>query len=87
MAKSKIRNTGNLEQYASKGTLVFSGSLLVLSVSLNNAGLGKIVDAYSQSIVHNIESKQSCDSSLEDRLVLVESLAHKSSKQDADKIK
>lgn len=91
MAKKIKPFTSGVEQYASKSVLVFSGSLLVLSVSLNNAGLGKIVDAYSKSIVHKIESQQQCKNhsiehpaldEIEERLKAVELLAHKSTKKE-----
>jgi len=45
-----------LDQYASKWVLTLSGSLLVLSVAFNNVGIGKILDAYAQSIINDIKS-------------------------------
>jgi len=51
----------SLDQYAAKPVLVLSGSLLVLSVALNNIGLGDIVDAYAKSIVINLENSKKCD--------------------------
>jgi len=72
------KNTAGVEQYASKGILIFSGSLLVLSVSLNNAGFGKVVDAYAQAIVYRIEHTQQCELDLNKRLIEVERKSHES---------
>ena len=68
----------NLDQYAAKPVLILSGSLLVLSVALNNAGLGQVVDAYAKSIVMELENKQRCNIELDSRLKKVEKLAHES---------
>lgn len=84
--KSAIRK--NIESYASHGVLVFSGSLMVLSITFNNIGLGKIIDAYSQQMIAEIEHKNECIApvdytlqieSLHQRLKDVELLAHQSS--------
>jgi len=45
------------ESFAWKPVVMFSASLLVLSVSLNNAGFKSIIDAWSASIVAGIEQK------------------------------
>lgn len=47
-----------LEKYAAKPVLIFSGSILVLSIALNNVGFKEVVDAYAKSIVASIENKQ-----------------------------
>lgn len=78
MKKKKQRS--KLEDYAAKPVLVFSGSLLVLSVALNNIGFKEVVDAYAKSIVHKLEDNKSCNIELNSRLELVESLAHKGGK-------
>ncbi len=44
-----------LEQYAAKPVLIFSGSILVLSVALNNIGFKEVIDAWAKSIAANIE--------------------------------
>ena len=79
MKKQKRRTT--LEDYAAKPVLIFSGSILVLSVALNNIGFKEVIDAYAQSIVHNLENKEcKIDSkyiTLDKRLKEVEKLAHK----------
>lgn len=79
MKKQKRRTT--LEDYAAKPVLIFSGSILVLSVALNNIGFKEVIDAYAQSIVHNLESKEcKIDNkyiTLDKRLKEVEKLAHK----------
>jgi len=82
----KKRPASGLEQYASKGALVFSGSLLVISVALNNVGFKEVIDAWSASIVANIESKPNKElelrlNQLEHRLEEVEKLAHTSGEQ------
>jgi len=79
----KKRPATGLEQYASKGVLVFSGSLLVVSVALNNVGFKEVIDAWSASIVAGIESKPNKVlelrlNQLEHRLEEVEKLAHTS---------
>ena len=69
----------NLEGYAAKPVLIFSGSLLVLSVALNNIGFKEVVDAYAQSIVHSLEVKE-CkipDNKLELRIKELEKHSHK----------
>jgi hypothetical protein len=54
--KSTIRKS--IESYANHSVLVFSGSLMVLSITFNNIGLGKIIDAYAQQMVAEIEHKK-----------------------------
>ena len=88
--KSTIRKS--IESYASHSVLVFSGSLMVLSITFNNIGLGKIIDAYAQQMVADIERKdreytlpaisQQCiyPDDLMDRVIHLEELSHKSSK-------
>ena len=81
MKKQKRRTT--LEDYAAKPVLVFSGSILVLSVALNNIGFKEVIDAYAKSIVHNLEKKEckvdnSYITGLDNRLKEVETVAHKS---------
>jgi len=49
--------TDKPESLAWKPIVMFSASLLVLSVSLNNAGFKTVVDAWAKSIVANIENK------------------------------
>lgn len=79
MAKS--RNVSGVESYASRGALVFSGSLMVISIAFNNIGLGKIIDAYSQSIIAEIKTKENqCSVDIERRLKQVELLSHKNAK-------
>ena len=46
----------SIESYAAKPVLVFSGSLLVLSIALNNIGFKVVIDAWAQSIAQGIES-------------------------------
>jgi aromatic ring-opening dioxygenase LigB subunit len=53
MKKQKTK----LEDYAAKPVLILSGSLLVLSIALNNIGFKEVVDAYAKLIVSNIENK------------------------------
>ena len=86
---SKKRKRTKLEDYAAKPVLVFSGSLLVLSVALNNIGFKEVVDAYAKSIVYKLENKKECKSSsnlklrfneLSHRVEAVEKLAHKGDK-------
>jgi hypothetical protein len=85
--KKEDQLTG-LERFATHRTLVFSGSLLVLSVTFNNVGIGKIIDAYSQQMVANIKTDKSCEIEVNNavneqikafngRLTHVEALAHK----------
>ena len=88
--KSVIRKS--IESYASHSVLVFSGSLMVLSITFNNIGLGKIIDAYAQQMVAEIEHKerasiipvtsQQCiyPDDLMDRITHLEELSHRSSK-------
>ena len=57
MKKPKRQKT-KLEDYAAKPVLILSGSLLVLSVALNNIGFKEVVDAYAKSIVASIEQKE-----------------------------
>jgi len=59
MKKKKQRS--KLEDYAAKPVLVFSGSLLVLSVALNNIGFKEVVDAYAKSIVYKLEANKECN--------------------------
>ena len=47
-----------LEQYASKWALTLAGSILVLSVAFNNVGIGKVLDAYAQSIIVDMENNK-----------------------------
>lgn len=77
MAKRQLKG---LEQYAAKSVLVLSGSLLVLSVAINNIGFKPIIDAYAQSIVMNLENEKSCNipSVINKRLEALEEVAHKS---------
>lgn len=51
--------TKGLEQYAAKPVLVLSGSLLILSIALNNIGfrLDKVMEAWSISIVEATKAK------------------------------
>ncbi len=67
-----------LEDYAAKPVLILSGSLLVLSIALNNIGFKEVVDAYAKSIVAGIENNQ-CDGKVNDRLTQLEIHAHKPS--------
>ncbi len=71
-----------LEQYAAKPVLVFSGSLLVLSVALNNIGFKEVIDAWAKHIAHQIEEPNKDLElkviELEKRLKEVEKLAHHS---------
>ena len=70
----------NLEAYAAKPVLVFSGSLLVLSVALNNIGFKEVVDAYAQSIVYSLENNKECainSNSVQLRLKALEKHSHK----------
>lgn len=64
-----------LEQYASKWALSLAGSILVLSVAFNNVGIGKVLDAYAQSLVKEIDNKQ-CKIEIEDRLLRLEEKSH-----------
>ena len=57
MKKPKRQKT-KLEDYAAKPVLILSGSLLVLSVALNNIGFKEVVDAYAKSIVASIEQEE-----------------------------
>jgi hypothetical protein len=72
----------SLENYASRPVLVFSGSILVLSIALNNIGFKGVIDAWVKSIEHKIEQNPSDIqlklNELEKRLEKVEHLAHKS---------
>jgi len=70
-----------LDQYASKWVLTLSGSLLVLSVAFNNVGIGKILDAYAQSIINDIKSdiKTECkqENNINQRIDILERDSHK----------
>lgn len=79
----KKQRRSKLEDYAAKPVLVFSGSLLVLSVALNNIGFKEVVDAYAKSIVHKLEDSKSCNIEFNHRLELVENLAHKGGNKHA----
>jgi len=89
--KQKRRTT--LEDYAAKPVLIFSGSILVLSVALNNIGFKEVVDAYAKSIVYKLENKKACKidnnqfelqfEKLNHRLEIVEGLAHKGGNKNA----
>ena len=89
--KEKSERRKGIENYASHWVLVLSGSLLVLSVTFNNIGIGKIIDAYSQKMISDIKHSEAnrfpplqCTNwSLEieeiaDRVTLLESDSHKS---------
>lgn len=69
-----------LESYTSSKVLVFSAGLAAISFSLNNIGfrLDKILDAYSEKIVRQMEIEQSCKLQFDERLKKVELMAHKS---------
>lgn len=76
----KKRRRSKLEDYAAKPVLVFSGSLLVLSVALNNVGFKEVVDAYAKSIVYKLENKKECkinNHKIELRLKALERNSHK----------
>lgn len=77
MTKQRVK----LEDYAAKPVLVFSGSLLVLSIALNNVGFKEVVDAYAKSIVHKIEQEKMCygevPKEIDDRLKQLEINSHK----------
>lgn len=78
--KKKRKLRSKLEDYASRPVLVFSGSLLVLSVAANNIGFKEVVDAYAKSIVYKLEDKKECkiDShKIELRLKALERNSHK----------
>ena len=83
---------GNIKKYAAHWVLVFSGSIVVLSIALNQIGfrVDRVMDAWSQAIV--LESKlkyelQNCPlpvvmneavdlSPIEMRLSILEGMAH-----------
>ena len=75
-----------MERYAAHWVLVLSGSLMVLSVTLNNIGLGKVIDAWTQSwVIENQNAirgvqPQQCiyPTGLMNRIEELEELAHQS---------
>lgn len=74
------KQTDRLEEYAAKPVLIFSGSLLVLSVALNNIGFKEVVDAYAKSIVYSIEGQKVCNADIDYRLKLLEKDTHSPTK-------
>ena len=90
MIANKKQLVRSLDQYAHKSVLIFSGSLLVLSVAFNNVGIGKILDAYAQQMIQDISKQSNLEirvTQLELRLVDSEhkiaelkKIAHKSNK-------
>jgi hypothetical protein len=72
----------SLENYASRPVLVFSGSILVLSIALNNIGFKGVIDAWAKSIENRFEQKHNKNLQLkiielEKRLEKLEEFSHK----------
>ena len=75
--------------------VVLSGSLMMLSVTANNIGFGKVVDAYADRMVAEIEYKKTAQENIQrlppqqcimptglmGRLESLEELSHKSGKK------
>jgi hypothetical protein len=79
MKKPSIKS---LENYASRPVLVFSGSILVLSIALNNIGFKGVIDAWAKSIENRFEQTHNKDLQLkiielEKRLDKLEEFSHK----------
>lgn len=76
--------TDSLEKAAPHWMWAFSGSLFLLSVTLNQIGFGNVVDAYADKLVADTKRQevvlncyQCSNSELSERLKKVEALAHK----------
>ena len=70
----------DLSQYASGWMMKFSGSLVVLSIALNQIGFGKVVDAYADKLAAEAVAKpvaQCNHKDIEDRMKRLELMAHK----------
>lgn len=73
----------DLSQYASGWMMRFSGSIVVLSIALNQIGFGKVVDAYADKLAAEARAKPlSCNhKDIENRLQSLESIAHEPQKK------
>lgn len=78
-------STDNIKKYAAHWVLVLSGSIVVLSVALNQVGfrVDRVLDAWSQAIVLESKAKyelQNCPVSVDlstDKLYLLEELSQR----------
>lgn len=78
------KELSGLQKFAAHKVLVFSGSLLVLSLTLNNIGFRRVVEAYADSLVWKMKQKNQCPVSLDDeyknqmneRVMHLEDLSH-----------
>ena len=62
LENNKDIKMSELKKDALRPVVVISASLLLLSITLNNVGFKRVVDAYAKSWEYQIENQNTCDS-------------------------